>query len=478
MLKQQLRKTGYNTYIKVSGFFRNLSPTQMVVLSFMFVIFIGSLLLFLPISQASRAFSTNYIDCLFTAVSASCVTGLVTVTTATNWSLFGQIIIILMIQIGGLSFITLFAFFAINIGRKINIKNRMTIQASLNQNNLQGMVRIVKLAIKGTFLLEGIGAVALFLHFWLGESLPIGKSLYYGVFHSISSFCNAGFDVIGDVSLSAYVGAPVVNITVMLLIIMGGIGFTVWKDVTSIPSQLAKRKKAKRLKLSLHTKLALIFTVFLILFGAVYFFATEYHNPNTLGSLQLGDKIWASFFQSVTLRTAGFFTIDQNAFTESSKFVSSLLMLIGGSPGGTAGGVKTVTLAIIVCSIWSTLRGKSDIDIMHRRVPYRALQKAITVVGVMFTLWFIVATILEFTEVGSAFPHTFVDLLFEVASALGTVGLTTGITPHLTDIGKILIMSCMFIGRLGPISIAVALQRRLHATEDTIHWPEEDVLIG
>lgn len=474
-----LQKISYGLQLKLTKLRRHISATQLVVLSFMAVIFLGSFFLSLPVSQAAGVSAAKYIDCLFTAVSATCVTGLVTVTTAVQWSLFGQLVILIMIQIGGLSLVTLFTFFAINIGKKINMRNRMAIQASLNQNTLQGMVNIVKLAIKGTFLLEGIGALSLFLFFRLSQGLPFGRSLYFGIFHSISSFCNAGFDVIGETSLNEFVAAPLLNLTVMILIVAGGIGFAVWKNITAVAAQaLCKKKPGVRKKLSVHTKLALITTAVLIFSGAFYIFATEYNNPATLGQLSLGGKIWASFFQSVTLRTAGYYTISQNGLTDSSKFVSSIFMLVGGSPGGTAGGIKTLTLAVVVSSIWATLRGKKDNEVMGRRIPFDALRKAITVIGVMFSLWFIVATALEFTEAGSAIPYTFIDLQFEVASALGTVGLSTGLTPYLSNIGKVLIMLCMFIGRLGPISIAVALQRKLHNAGESVRLPEEDVLIG
>ncbi len=477
-MKQHFQKLHYRLGLFIGRCRRHLTVTRLVVLSFLLVLLIGSFLLYLPFSRAQGASKAHYIDCLFTAVSATCVTGLVTVTTATQWSLFGQIVILIMIQIGGLSFITLFTFIVINAGKKVNIHRRMLVQASLNQNSLQGMVRIVKLAIKGTFLLEGLGAITFFLYFWLNQGISPEKAIYWGIFHSISSFCNAGFDVISDSSLSAYVTSPLMNITVMVLIVTGGIGFTVWKDLIGIIKQRFVKQPGKRVRLSVHSKLALLSTLFLIVFGAAYFLATEYHNPATLGELSLGSKTWASLFQSVTTRTAGYYTINQNGLTESSKFVSSILMLIGGSPGGTAGGMKTVTLAVVVASIRATLKGRKDIDIFNRRLPWRALQKAITVIGLMLVLWFSVATLLEFTETGSLFQYTFMDLLFETASGLGTVGLTTGITPFLSPIGKILIMLCMFIGRLGPISIAVALQRKMHASEESIHYPEEDVLIG
>lgn len=477
-MKQGLKKVVYRSRHCLNKFRRHLNATQLVILSFLAVIISGSLILSLPISHKAGAEPAAYIDCLFTAVSATCVTGLVTVTTASQWNLFGQLVILAMIQIGGLSFVTLFTFFVANIGKKINIKNRMVIQVALNQNNLQGMVRIVTFAIKFTLLFEGIGALLLFLFFWLGQKIPTATAFYWGLFHSVSSFCNAGFDVIGDSSLSAYAASPLLNTTVMVLIITGGMGFTVWQNIKKMTVYYINNKQGKRVRLSLHTKLALITTGVLILSGALYFFATEYKNPSTLKQLSLAGKIWSSFFQSVTLRTAGFYTIDQFGLTESSKFVSSILMLIGGSPGGTAGGIKTVTLAVLLSSVAATLRGSENIDVLHRRISWAALQKAITIVGVMFSMWFAVATILEFTENGSAFSYTFMDLLFEVASALGTVGITTGITPYLTLAGKILIMTCMFIGRLGPVSIAVALHRRMTISENNILLPEEDILIG
>ena len=478
-MKQRLEKSLYQIQLFWGKIKNRLTSTRLVVLSFLLVIFLGSLLLSFPFAQHPLAATPKYIDCLFTAVSATCVTGLVTVTTATQWSVLGQLIILLMIQVGGLTLITFFTFIVINMGKKINMKNRMAIQASLNQNSLHGMVRIVKLAIKGTLLFEAIGAMVLFLFFWLEANIPVGKAAYWGIFHGISAFCNAGFDVIGDNSLQSFATAPVINITVMMLIITGGIGFTVWKDIQSVTKDLMSKNPKKRITLSLHSKLALISTAFLIALGALYFFTTEYQNPATLAPLSFGGKLLASFFQSVTLRTAGFASINQNGLTESSKFVSSIFMLIGGSPGGTAGGMKTITLAIVVASIWATLRGKNDIDVFHRRISNRSLKKAITIIGVMLSLWFVVATVLEFTESTDLFPYTFMDLLFEVSSALGTVGLTTGITPYLSVPGKILIMCCMFIGRLGPISIAVALQRKLTTNQnDSIHYPEEDVLVG
>lgn len=473
-----LQRLVYSLQLKLERMDRKLNPTQIVVLSFLFVIFSGTVLLSLPVSIAEGAPDPSVIDTLFVAVSATCVTGLTPVVTAEQWSVFGQLVILLMIQIGGLSLFTLFTYFAVNTGRKINMRYRMTIQATMNQNNMQGMVRIVLLAVKLTFTFEFIGMVLLFFFFYGQETYSLGTAAYFAFFHSISAFCNAGFDIIGEVSFTPFVGAPLLNLTIMSLIVSGGIGFVVWRDIIrQVKYHLGKLGKRKP-RLSVHTKLALLSTGALIVLGAAYFFVSEYGNPGVLGKLSLGEKFLASFFQSVTLRTAGFVSIDQGALTEASKFVSSLLMFIGGSPGGTAGGIKTLTLALIVLNIWATFRGNDEIVVFGRGIPSRALKKAITVFGIMTLLWFAVSIILDVTESGNAFSHDFMDLMFETASALGTVGVTTGITPHLSPTGKVLIMLCMFVGRLGPISIATALQTRLHSSENSVRYAEEDVLIG
>ena len=477
-LNHLLQRLIYSLQLKLERMNRKLNPTQIVVLSFLFVIFSGTILLTLPISTAEGAPPPRVIDSLFVAVSATCVTGLTPVVTATQWSVFGQLVILLMIQIGGLSLFTLFTYFIVNTGKKINMRNRMTIQATMNQNNMQGMVRIVLLAVKLTFMLEFIGMILLFYFFYIQVAYPLGTAAYYAFFHSISAFCNAGFDIIGEDSLKPFVAAPLLNLTMMALIVSGGIGFTVWRDIIQrIKYHLGKLGKRKP-RISVHSKLALLSTGILIVLGAAYFFVSEYGNPGVLGKLSLGGKVLGSFFQSVTLRTAGFFSIDQGALTEASKFVSSLLMFIGGSPGGTAGGIKTLTFSIIILNIWATIRGNNEIVVFERGIPDRALKKAITVFGIMNLLWFTVSIILEVTEADSAFSHSLMDLMFEVASALGTVGVTTGMTPYLSPIGKILIMLCMFVGRLGPISIATALQTRLHSSENSVRYAEEDVLIG
>lgn len=464
----------YQLQRQLKKIFYQMKPSQIILLSFLLVIFVGSLLLMLPFSQAEGAPSASYIDALFTSVSATCVTGLVTVTTATQWSIFGQIVILCLIQIGGLSFVTIFSFFLVSTGKKISVRNRVNIQESVNQSGIGGVLRTVLFAIKTTLVIEGLGAILLTIFFWTDGSFSLLTSLYYGIFHSISAFCNAGFDLLGETSLELYRQFPLMNFTVMLLIISGGIGFSVWFNLYS-----SLRQRKKRLNLSLHSKLALITTLFLLVLGAGYFFITEYSMPNTLGPLSIPQKAMAAFFQSTTLRTAGFYTIPQGNFSESSQFVSCVWMLIGGSPGGTAGGIKTVTLAVIFCTIWSTLRGKDRVDVFGRHISKKLIFRSISVMVIMLLLWFFFATMLEFTESGSTYSYTFMDLLFEVSSALGTVGLTTGITPYLSNAGKIIIMLSMFIGRLGPMGIAISLQRKfVQNGELKIAFPSEEVSIG
>lgn len=455
---------------------KKMSASQIIALSFILVIIVGALLLFLPISQAADV-DVKFIDALFTSASAVCVTGLTTVTTATTWNIVGKTVILCLIQIGGLSLITILTYFTVHLGRKITLKERLTVQATFNVNEISGMVRMVLLVIRGTFLCEGIGAVVLF-GFFLKQGLPWYQAIYSGLFHSVSAFCNAGFDLVGGNSFVPYAGSVVLNFMVMGLIVLGGIGFSVWRDFyMKLRYHIAPRPQ-RRVRWSLHSKLALGMTGVLLTVGALYFFISEYNNPDTLGTFSLPQKILASMFQSVTLRTAGFSTIMQSGLKDSSKLVSSIFMLIGGSPGGTAGGIKTVTIAIVLCSVWSTIRGYNQITIFERTVSIGILQKALTIIVVVLVLWLTGTTLLTISEQSSAFSHSAVDLLFEVASALGTVGLTTGITPFLSAFGKCIIITCMVIGRIGPLAIIISLLSRTMQVNERIQYPEEDVMIG
>ena len=455
---------------------KRLSPAQIIVLSFLLIIIFGGIMLSLSISHSDEV-DITIIDAFFTSVSAVCVTGLVTHTTAAAWSIFGKIVILLLIQIGGLSIITIFTFFMMNIGRKISLKSRLTIQATFNNSTPGGMVRMVSMVIKGTFICELVGAAFLFICF-LRRGVIWYKAIFYGIFHSVSAFCNAGFDIIGDESLMPFAGDFSFNIIIMALIIIGGIGFMVWREIADrVRFTLSKHTKQK-VRFSLHAKLVLITTGILLLLGTLIFLAVEYNNPQTLGNMPLPQKILASAFQSVTLRTAGFSTIAQGGLREASKLLSCIFMIIGGSPGGTAGGIKTVTIAIILCSVWSIIKNRKKIIVFERTITVSTLQKALTIVVLMLTLWFAGVATLSIVEVESAFPHSISDILYEVSSALSTAGISTGVTPHLSNVSKFVLMLCMFAGRLGPITLIISLPHNVQAPDDVIGYPEEDVMIG
>lgn len=455
----------------------NMTPTQTVTLSFLVIILIGAVLLKIPFSQTESAAPIPFLDCLFTATSAVCVTGLVTVTTATSWSFFGKIVILILIQIGGLGLVAIITYLGIHLGKKITLKERLTIQTAFNHTDFHGMVRMVMFVIRGTLICEGIGAFILFWGFFT-DGVGILTSFLYAIFHSVSAFCNAGFDIIGEQSLIPFASNVLINIPIMLLIIIGGIGFSVWVDfIHNIKNHFSMKTK-RRWKFSLHTKLVLITTGLLLFTGTTYFLIAEHGNSQLWGNGGFGETLLKAMFQSVTLRTAGYATIDQASLSETSKFISGIFMIIGGSPGGTAGGIKTVTLAVVICSVWSVIKGRYTIDVFHKNIPLQLLQKSLTIIIIMTVLLSTGTAILTFTEHNNAYSHLTVDLFFEVASALGTVGLTTGITPFLSSQGKFLLILCMFIGRTGPISILISLSKRGEVANNNIRYPKEDILIG
>ena len=454
-------------------------PTQLFVLSFVFVILLGAFLLWLPISSANGEF-TSFLDCLFTATSASCVTGLTVVTTAAHWSAFGKIVITCLIQIGGLGFITLITVIFLLAGKRITLKERVLIQETFNLSQTHGIVRFVKFLAMFTFTVELIGAVILTLRFIPDYGIP--GAIPMGIFHSISAFCNAGFDLIGASSMSPYVDDPIINIVIMALVVTGGLGFPVWVELLGLRKALKKSKENPGFKvavkrLSVHTKIVVTTTLLLILSGALFTFILEYNNPLTLGKLSMQGKIFASFFHSVVLRTAGFFSIDMAGLHHSTEFLSIILMMIGGSPCGTAGGMKTISLAVVLLAVISLIKERDSITAFKRNISFSALQKALAVIVLMITIFMTATMLLSITEVNMDFDYEFIDLMFEVASALGTVGNSIGITPYLSSIGKLIIISCMFIGRLGPITIAIAFMST-HSDKNKIHYPTEDVMVG
>ena len=455
-----------------------LDPTRAVILSFALMILIGALLLTLPISSNSKEF-TPFIDALFTATSANCVTGLVVLDTASHWSVFGQIVILILIQFGGLGLTTLLTVGMVVMGRRISLKSRLVIQATFNQENIGGMVRLVNAVVIITLVFEAVGAILLTVGFYL-TGIPFGGALYRGIFHSVSSFCNAGFDVLGNKSLIPYSSNVLILTVIMALIVSGGLGFPVWSELLINRKKYNGKTSVKKWlsRLSLHTKLALTTTLALIFTGALLFFIFEYDNPSTIGNDGIGQKLFSSLFQSITLRTCGYASIDQGGLNETSKLLSCVLMYVGGSPSGTAGGIKTVTFALIIISMVSTLKGKSRTEVFRRSVKDGYLLRSLTVANT-FLIVMLVSTYLLYTaDRNNVFEHSLLDLLFEISSAMGTVGVTTGITPYLSNAGKLIVTACMYIGRISPMALIIALNARHRSDFDTIRYPDEGLIIG
>ena len=445
-------------------FHNNFNSTRLVALSFGAVILLGTLLLLLPVSSADGS-SCGLLTALFTATSATCVTGLILVDTLTGWSLFGQVVILLMIQLGGLGFMTIITLFLLAFKRKISMTNRMMMMSTFNLNDMDGVVRLMRTALKITFFTEGVGALILALRFI--PRYGFWPGLWKGLFVSVSALCNAGFDLMGTEklgSLSSFSGDPVVLFTVMFLITFGGLGFLVWDDLI--------QNRCRWKSLQLYSKLVLGMTGGLILLGAIYFFCAEYANPATLGPMPVWEKVLNSLFQSVTLRTAGFAAMDQGGLYDSSKAFSCVLMLIGGSSGSTAGGLKTVTIAVLLLSLRAGLLGKSEVTVCSRSIPAGRVLSALTLTMVVLCLFF--AGSMTISLINSV---PFLDAAYECASALATVGLTTGITPQLSSLTHILLICMMYLGRVGILSFAFAFLTRTNGTE-RIHYPPVDFLIG
>ncbi|WP_245237705.1 TrkH family potassium uptake protein [Paenibacillus ihuae] len=440
--------------------FLKLSPPQILVLGFATAILIGTLLLMLPYSSAS-GHSLIFIDALFTATSATCVTGLVVVDTGTYFSVFGQIVILVLIQVGGLGFMTMATLFALLLKRKISLRDRLILQEAMNQSSMEGIVRLIRKVLVYSLAIEAGGAVLLTLR-WAAD-MDFGRALYFGIFHAVSMFNNAGFDIFGDFrSLTGYAGDPVVNIVVMFLIISGGIGFIVMAD-------LIDYRKSRRLML--HSKVVLSMTAALILIGTVVVFIFEFSNPNTFGQLNFGGKIWAAFFQSVTPRTAGANTVDIAGLRQATQFFIVILMFIGASPGSTGGGIKTTTFTLMIGAVISMLRGREDIVLFRYRLAQERVFKALTITLLALLLIVAVSMVLSTTE-----GRPFLMILFETTSAFATVGLSMGLTPELSETGRILICLTMFAGRLGLLTLAYALGPK--QGKALYKYPEGKMIIG
>ncbi|HQE66952.1 MAG TPA: TrkH family potassium uptake protein [Bacillota bacterium] len=441
------------------------TPTQIIVIGFASMILVGTLLLNLPAASGNGQ-SVGLIDSVFTATSSVCVTGLVVVDTGTHWSVFGQVVILLLIQIGGLGFMTMSTLLALLLGRRITLKERLLIQESLNQFNLEGLVRLTKNIIVTTIIIEFIGAVIFSIVFI--QDFGLRKGIAFGVFHSVTAFCNAGFDLMGNFkSFTPYVNNLIININAMLLIIIGGLGFSVWIDIY-------KAIRDRSLKnVTLHGKVVVSATIILILTAALFIFIMEFYNTETIRELPISGKLLSSFFQAISPRTAGFNTLEMDALTTPTKFMTIILMFIGGSPGSTAGGIKTATAAILFLTVISVVKGKDDTEVFERHIPKYLVYRAMTVAFISLILVVVVTMLLSITE-----DADFMTLFFESASAFGTVGLTLGCTRDLSTFGKAIIIIAMFAGRVGPLTIALAMSRRAINKKGSVKYPEDRIMVG
>ncbi len=444
-----------------------------LAVGFLGVILLGGILLWLPVCNREPI---QFIDALFTSVSSVCVTGLVTITPAAQFTLPGQVILLLLIQVGGLGVIACVTAFFLLLRKRITVRERVVIQETYNMDSLGGMVGMVKRVIQGTLVVEGAGAVLYACQFI--PEYGIGRGVWYSVFHAVSAFCNAGIDILGESSLAGYVDNPLVNLTTMTLIILSGLGFMVWFDVIGNGRKILRRELPRRwwfTRLKLQSKLAIIMTLSLLAAGTLFIFIIEYNNPDTLGPLSFGEKWMASAFQSVTNRTAGFFTIQQGALHEESKLFNSILMFIGGSPGGTAGGVKTTTIAMLFLSCLTFVRGGNDTECMGKKISVGNFRTGFCVVMVAFAV-FIAGTmavlIIEPDRVA------LVDIIYETSSAIGTVGLTAGLTPELSRMSHVVLMVMMYVGRLGPMTLVLLFAGKVHPRDKLRRLPEERIMVG
>lgn len=443
---------------KIKDYF---DPPKILVLGFATIILFGAFLLTLPIATVNGK-GLSFLNALFTSTSATCVTGLVVVDTGTTFTKFGQLVILSLIQVGGLGFMTFGTLFAFLLGKRISLKERILLQESLNNLSIEGIVRLVKRIFIFTAVIEIIGS--LLLSFRFAFDMPIGKALYYGIFHAISNYNNAGFDLMGEFrSLTPYVEDPLVTLTVSALIILGGIGFIVMNEIFEY--RLTKR-------LSIHTKVVLVTSFILVVSGTILILLFEYGNNKTLQPLSVSGKILSSLFQSITPRTAGSNTLNIPDLTQPTIFLIIVLMFIGASPGSTGGGIKTTTFATLLGAVWSQIKGKEDVVFFKNRIVFETVFKALTVTISGLFLVIIITMLLTITEKGK----DFLMILFEATSAFGTVGLSMGLTPELSPIGRILIILTMFAGRVGPLTLAFAIAMR--RKPDPFRYPKGKIMIG
>lgn len=459
---------------------KELSTTQLIAIGFLAAIVIGSILLMLPCSSADGT-ATPLVDSLFTSATCVCVTGLTVVTTASHWSLFGKLVILVLIQLGGLGIISFTTGLMLILGRRITLGDRILLEDALNLNTLKGLVRFLKRIFAGTFLVEGVGALCymfVFIPFCIRQSgfqMGILRGIWFSVFHSVSAFCNAGLDLIGDNSVCGFVSNPLYNFVTMALIVIGGIGFVVWWDVlANLKRTFQGSYSPKRFfrKLRLHSKITLATTVSLIVFGALMIFFIEYTNPETIGNLSFTQKVMASLFESVSLRTAGYASFSQSGLRAGSVLVCLFLMFIGGSSISTAGGIKTSTFSVLFLSTKATIQGKNHLIVYNRHIPHKTVQKALAVTMVSLLVFMAASFALYNFEGGSM-----ADAVFETMSAIATVGLSRDYTSKLHMAGKLIVTLCMYLGRIGPISMAIFFGRKKKHAE-WFRYAEEDITVG
>lgn len=443
---------------------RSLSPAKIIAVTFAGIILLGALLLSLPVASRSGV-SCGFRPALFVATSATCVTGLTLFDTYSQWSGFGQVVIITLIQLGGLGFMSAATLFVFLLRRRISMKQRLMMAQALSVSDMDGIVRLQMTVLKGSFAIEGIGAAILLLRFW--PEYGFLTALKWGVFHSISAFCNAGFDIFGcitpGVSLLEFQSDPIVLLTLGALVVVGGLGFLVWQDI-------AEHRSFRQF--SVYTRLVLVTTLGLILAGWVLMCLLEWNNPDTLGAMSLGDKLLNGLFQSITLRTAGFAAIDQALLTDAGKAASMVLMLIGGSSGSTAGGLKTVTFIVLILFMAARARGRDTVCVYKRTIPAHQVLDAMTIAFIMIALAMFGGIFISATS-----PIGFTDALYEAVSALATVGLTAGVTGSLSIPAQILIIIYMYFGRVGVLTISMGFLTGDKA-EERFRYAETNLLIG
>lgn len=451
---------------KLKSYLSSVPPARIIVISFAVVIIIGALLLTTPFCSRNGV-ATPFIDAFFTAVSATCVTGLIVYDTYTHFNVLGQTVIILLIQIGGLGLVTLTTFFNIVVGKKLGLRSMKLASESINITSVEGINKVIRMAVVFTFSIEAIGAILLSSVFV--PKYGIIKGGYTAIFLAISAFCNAGFDILGHeglfTSLTNYTDSFIVIGTISALIIVGGLGFIVWQDIINY-------RHTKRLLL--HTKVVLIVTAILIAAGTFIYMVYEWDNPYTMGGLSVGEKIGACWFQSVTARTAGFNSIDIVATKDITKIFTILLMFIGAAPGSTGGGIKVTTFAVIIMTVVSVIRGKDDTEILKRKVDFRVVYRAIAISTLAITAIFVGVNIIAETipqDVGG------IPILFEAVSAFATVGLSAGVTGVAGITGKLVLAFLMFIGRVGPVSLAISLAISQSKTKNRV-IPEGKIMVG